>query len=115
MKGQLDVCSPIVDLSEGQISHIAPILEGGADGGADVCLPHVRAVVVDVVGQALLSPTACRRRTVFFFFLKTPSWIRDTDVRPSPPSGAPRTQHSVSEVLLVERVLHAAAWLPHHL
>lgn len=71
MKGQLDVCSPIVDLSEGQISHIAPILEGGADGGADVCLPHVRAVVVDVVGQALLSPTACRRRTVFFFFKDT--------------------------------------------
>lgn len=62
MEGDLYVCSAIEDLSEGQCSHIAPVLEGRADRHLDICLLHVRRVVVDAVGQTLLSPATCKRR-----------------------------------------------------
>lgn len=61
MKRDPYVGSAIVDLSEGQSSHITPVLEGGSDGRVDACLLHVRCVVVDPVGQTLLSPAACKK------------------------------------------------------
>lgn len=62
MKGDLYVCSAIVNLSEGQSSHITPVLEGRADGRLDIRPLHVRCVVVDAVGQTPFSPMTCKRR-----------------------------------------------------
>ncbi len=66
MEGDLYVCSAVEDLSEGQSSHIAPVLEGRADRRLDICLFHVRCVVVDAVGQTLLPPATCKRRILLF-------------------------------------------------
>lgn len=66
MEGDLYVWSAVVDLSEGQRRHVTPVLEGRADGRLDLCLLHVRCVVVDAIGQTLLSPTTCKRRILFF-------------------------------------------------
>lgn len=68
MEGDPYVGSAIVDLSEGQRSHITPVLEGGADGHVDLCLLHVRCVVDDAVGQTPLSPATCKRTIPLFFF-----------------------------------------------
>lgn len=57
MKGDLDVCSAEVDLCERQISRIAPVLKGRAEGLPDLRPHHVRCVVVDAVGESLLPPT----------------------------------------------------------
>lgn len=62
MKGDSDVCPAVEDLSERQIGHIAPVLEGGADGLGDVPLPHVRGVVVNAVSQTSFLPQAFKRR-----------------------------------------------------
>lgn len=67
MEGDPYVCSAMVDLSEGQRSHITPVLEGGADGHVDQFLLHVRCVVDDAVGQTPLSPATCKRTIPFFF------------------------------------------------
>lgn len=66
MKGDLYVSSAIVDLSEGQSSHIPPVLEGGANGRFDIFPLHVRCVVVYAVGQTPLSPIACKRKFLFY-------------------------------------------------
>lgn len=58
VEGDLYVSSAIVNLSESQSSFIAPVLEGRPDGCPDLCLLHVRCVVVDAIGQTPLSPMA---------------------------------------------------------
>lgn len=65
MEGDLYICSAIVDLCEGQSGHIAPVLEGRFDGGVDLCLLHVRSVVVYAVGQTPLSPNTWWRHKLF--------------------------------------------------
>lgn len=56
------VCSPKVDLSEGQSSHITPVLKGRADSRPGGSLRHVGGVAIDAVRQTLLTPTTCKKR-----------------------------------------------------
>ena len=51
-----DVGPGVRDLPEGQRGHVAPVLEGGPDGGVHGGLLHVGGVVVQAVRQALLAP-----------------------------------------------------------
>jgi len=69
VKQYSDICPCVFHLSEGQGSHVTPVLEGSLEGFLHSGLLHVWGVVVYAVGEALLAPPTLERRSTHLEFL----------------------------------------------